>query len=48
MKTKKHVFYSFHFDNDAWRTGQVQNIGVLEGIKLVDDNDWEDIRKRKN
>lgn len=28
---KRQVFYSFHYENDAWRAGQVRNIGVLEG-----------------
>ena len=29
------VFYSFHFDNDAWRAGQVRNIGVVDGSEPV-------------
>jgi len=39
------VFYSFHFDNDHWRTGQVRNIGTIEGSKPAHDNDWEAIKR---
>lgn len=39
------VFYSFHFDNDCWRTGQVRNIGVIEGNSTVSDHDWEKVKK---
>lgn len=38
------VFYSFHFDNDNWRAGQVRNIGAVEGDKQVNGNKWEDIK----
>ena len=40
------VFYSFHFAKDAWRAGQVRNIGVVEGDQPVSDNDWEAIKKK--
>ena len=40
------VFFSFHFKNDCWRTGQVRNIGVIEGNKPISDNDWEEVRKK--
>jgi hypothetical protein len=39
------VFYSFHYDNDCWRTQQVRNIGALEGNVPVSSNDWEKIKK---
>lgn len=39
------VFFSFHFDNDAWRASQVRNMGVLEGNAPVSDNDWETVKK---
>ncbi len=38
------VFYSFHFKNDHWRTGQVRNIGVIEGNAEVSDHKWEDVK----
>ena len=41
----RRVFYSFHYSEDAWRTGQVRNIGAVEGNKAVSDNDWEEVKK---
>ncbi len=43
---KRQVFYSFHFKNDCWRTGQVRNIGNIEGNKTVSENDWEEVKKK--
>jgi hypothetical protein len=43
--TKRQVFFSFHFDNDAMRAQQVRNIGALEGNTMVSVNDWENIKK---
>jgi hypothetical protein len=40
------VFYSFHYDNDCWRTQQVRNIGALEGSVPVSKNTWEEVKKR--
>lgn len=45
MATKRRVFYSFHFEQDSWRAGQVREIGVLEGNKPASDNDWETIKR---
>ena len=41
----RRVFFSFHFENDAWRAGQVRNMGALDGNEPVSDNDWEAIRR---
>ena len=38
------VFYSFHYEKDYWRTGQVRNIGVVEGNVPVHDNKWEEVK----
>lgn len=43
---KRQVFYSFYFKNDAWRAGQVRNIGVIEGNKPVSENEWEEVKKK--
>ncbi|MDC2614061.1 MULTISPECIES: TIR domain-containing protein [Bacteroides] len=40
------VFYSFHFDNDNWRAGQIRNIGYIEGDKPVNGNKWEDVKSK--
>lgn len=45
MTIKRRVFYSFHFEQDYWRTSQVRQIGALEGNEPASDNDWEDIKK---
>ena len=38
------AFYSFHFQNDAARAGQVRNMGLVEGDQVVDDNSWEKVK----
>ena len=42
---KRRVFYSFHYNADAWRTSQVRNIGAIDGNKSASDNDWETVKK---
>jgi hypothetical protein len=39
------VFFSFHFDNDAWRVAQIKNIGALERNLPVSPNEWEAVRR---
>lgn len=43
MKTKRQIFYSFHYKLDCWRASQVRNIGAVEGNKPAPDNEWEKI-----
>jgi len=45
---KRQVFYSFHFDNDYWRTNQVRNIGTVEGNKPVSSNEWERVKRKRD
>ena len=45
MATKRRVFFSFHYEADAWRTAQIRNAGVVEGNEPVSDNDWETIAR---
>ena len=40
----RNVFFSFHFDRDAWRAGMIRNIGVVEKDTYFYDNEWEKIR----
>lgn len=42
----RRVFFSFHFDNDFWRTQQVRNIGAIEGQPLCTANVWEDVKRK--
>ena len=43
--TKRRCFYSFHYENDAWRTSQVRNIGKVEGNEPTTGNHWEEIKR---
>lgn len=40
----KTVFYSFHYDNDAWRVQQIVNMGALEGQIILNAQDWEEVK----
>ena len=42
---KRRVFFSFHYELDAWRAGQIRNAGALDGNEPVTDNHWETIRR---
>jgi len=37
---RRQVFYSFHYEADAWRAAQVRNMGVVEGNQPASDNEW--------
>jgi hypothetical protein len=41
----RRTFFSFHYDADNWRAGQVRNMGVVEGNAPVSDNDWEEVKR---
>ena len=41
----RRVFFSFHFDGDAWRTNQVRNAGVIDRHPPVSHTRWEQIRR---
>lgn len=46
--TLRKVFFSFDFDNDAWRAGQVRNSGITKSlgeVGFVDSVEWEVVRK---
>lgn len=36
---KRQVFFSFHYDNDAWRAGQVRNMKKVDKSSTFSDND---------
>lgn len=42
------VFYSFHYERDAWRVQQVMQMGALEGQPLLNPQDWEKVKQRGN
>lgn len=39
------VFYSFHYERDAARVMQVVNMGVVEGQRILNAQDWERVKK---
>lgn len=45
----KYVFFSFHYERDAWRAAQVRNCNMLpseDQIGFIDAADWESIKKK--
>lgn len=42
----KSVFYSFHYDNDAWRVQQIINMGAVEGQPLLNSQEWEAVKAK--
>lgn len=42
----KSVFYSFHYDRDAWRVQQVLHIGSLEGQEILNSQEWEAVQRQ--
>ncbi|WP_026827601.1 TIR domain-containing protein [Exiguobacterium artemiae] len=44
------TFFSFHFERDAWRAGQVRNSGLLMGDKagFIDKAQWEEVKRNGN
>ncbi|MFA5127244.1 MAG: TIR domain-containing protein [Patescibacteria group bacterium] len=43
------VFYSFHYERDAWRAGQVRNFNLLadeDEYGIIDSVEWEKIKKK--
>lgn len=43
---KRQVFFSFHYKRDYWRVGQIKNMGVIEGQKICNHNEWEEVKNR--
>ena len=42
---KRRVFFSFHYEQDVWRTAQIRNARTLDGNKPISDNGWEKIKR---
>ena len=43
---KRQVFFSFHYNNDNWRAGQVRNMGKVDSSSTFSDNDWEEVKEK--
>lgn len=42
------IFFSFHFDRDAWRAGQVRNSDLIpneDEYGFIDSADWEEVKR---
>ena len=42
---KRRVFFSFHYQEDAWRAAQIRNARTIEGNEPVSDNNWEQVKR---
>jgi hypothetical protein len=45
----RRIFFSFHYERDAWRAGQVRNSNVVSAedrTGFIDSADWESIKKK--
>jgi len=45
----RRVFFSFHYDRDSWRVGQVRNCNVVAGYEknpFYDKTSWEAIKRQ--
>jgi hypothetical protein len=41
------VFFSFHYERDAWRAGQVRNSNITQSLKgYLDKAEWEEIKRK--
>ena len=42
------VFYSFHYERDSWRVQQVTNMGQVEGQRILNAQEWEEVKQQGN
>lgn len=40
------VFYSFYYQQDCWRVSQIKQMGAVEGQRLLNSNEWEQIERQ--
>lgn len=43
---KRQVFFSFHYQADAWVINEIRNMGVIEGDQKISPNDWEEVKRK--
>lgn len=46
--SKRQVFFSFEYGKDAWRASQVRNMGKVSDSSTFSDNDWEEVKCKKD
>ena len=45
----RRVFFSFHYERDVWRAGQVRNSWVTQdSAGFIDSASWEEVKKKGN
>lgn len=44
----KSVFYSFHYDRDAFRVQQIIQMGKIEGQTILNAQAWEEVKRKGN
>lgn len=44
----RQVFFSFEYDKDVWRAGQVRNMGKVDNSSTFSDNDWEEVKSKSD
>lgn len=45
---KRRVFFSFEYNKDNWRAGQVRNMGKVDNSSTFSDNDWEEVKSKSD
>jgi len=45
---KRQVFFSFEYNKDSWRAGQVRNMGNVDNSSTFSDNDWEEVKEKSD
>lgn len=43
---KRQVFFSFEYNKDIWRAGQIRNMGKVDNSSTFSDNDWEEVKEK--
>ena len=45
---KRQVFFSFEFNKDFWRAGQIRSMGKVSDSSTFSDNDWEKVKSKRD
>ena len=48
MKKKFVNRFSFEYNKDVWRAGQIRNMGKVSDSSTFSDNDWEEVKSKKD
>lgn len=39
------IYYSFHYEKDAWRVNQIRNAGIIDGEDFIKSQSWESVKQ---